>query len=108
MTNWLLLIVCLSVACQDVTSAIHQKKSSKNLEHSMNVIHEWKYLDYDFDSNEKKQAAIQFGEYDYTKNYPFDVDQWHGKIFVFYLTLYFAYQINLIFNLIFIFVIQIF
>lgn len=82
MTNWLLLIVCLSIACQDVTSAIHQRKSSKNLEHSMNVIHEWKYIDYDFGSDEKRQAAIQSGEYDYTKNYPFDVDQWRDKTFV--------------------------
>lgn len=82
MTNWLLLIVCLSIACQDVTSAIHQRKSSKNLEHSMNVIHEWKYIDYDFGSDEKRQAAIQSGEYDYTKNYPFDVDQWHNKTFL--------------------------
>ena len=48
----------------------------------MNVIHEWKYIDYDFGSDEKRQAAIQSGEYDYTKNYPFDVDQWHSKIFI--------------------------
>ena len=46
-------------------------------------MHEWKYIDYDFGSEEKRQAAIQSDEYDHTKNYPFDVDQWRGKIFLF-------------------------
>lgn len=81
MTKWLLLVVCLGIACQDVTSAAHQKKSSEDLAHSMKVIYEWKHIDYDFGSEEKRQAAIQSGEYDRTKNYPSDVDQWHGKIF---------------------------
>ncbi|XP_031773322.1 major royal jelly protein 3-like isoform X2 [Apis florea] len=82
MTKWLLLVVCLGIACQDVTSAAHQKKSSEDLAHSMKVIYEWKHIDYDFGSEEKRQAAIQSGEYDHTKNYPFDVDRWHDKTFV--------------------------
>ncbi|XP_043784699.1 major royal jelly protein 5-like [Apis laboriosa] len=77
MTNWLLLIVCLGIACQSITGAVVRENSSrKNLTNSMNVIYEWKYLEYDFSN------AIQSGEYDHTKNYPFDIDQWHDKIFV--------------------------
>ncbi|XP_043784588.1 major royal jelly protein 3-like [Apis laboriosa] len=84
MTKWLLLVVCLGIVCQDVTSAAvnHQRKSLNNLANSMNVIYEWKHIDYDFGSEERQQAAIQSGEFDHTKNYPFDVDQWHDKIFV--------------------------
>ena len=80
MTTWLLLVVCLGIACQ---GAIVRENSPRNLEKSLNVIHEWKYFDYDFGSEERRQAAIQSGEYDHTKNYPFDVDQWRGKIFLF-------------------------
>ena len=54
-----------------------------SLKNSLKVMHEWKYMDYDFGNEEKRQAAIQSGEYDHTKNYPFDVDQWRGKIFLF-------------------------
>ena len=83
MTTWLLLVVCLGIACQGITSVTVRENSPRKLANSMNVIHEWKYLDYDFGSDERRQAAIQSGEYDHTKNYPFDVDQWRGKIFVF-------------------------
>ena len=83
MTTWLLLVVCLGIACQGITSVTVRENSPRKLANSMNVIHEWKYLDYDFDNDERRQAAIQSGEYDHTKNYPFDVDQWRGKIFVF-------------------------
>uniref|UniRef100_V9I6G8 Bee-milk protein n=1 Tax=Apis cerana TaxID=7461 RepID=V9I6G8_APICE len=84
MTKWLLLVVCLGIACQDVTSAAvnHQRKSSKNLAHSMKVIYEWKHIDYDFGSVERRDAAIKSGEFDHTKNYPFDVDRWRDKTFV--------------------------
>nr|AQM49878.1 major royal jelly protein 10 [Apis dorsata] len=80
MTRWLLL-VCLGVASHGITGTITPENSSRNLANSLNVIHEWKYLDYDFGSEEKRQAAIQSGEYDFTKNYLFDVDQWHDKTF---------------------------
>nr|AAR83083.1 major royal jelly protein MRJP2 [Apis cerana cerana] len=79
MTKWLFMVACLGIACQ---GAIIRQNSAKNLENSLNVIHEWKYIDYDFGSEERRQAAIQSGEYDHTKNYPFDVDQWHDKTFV--------------------------
>ena len=74
------MVVCLGIACQ---GAIVRKNFARNLENSLNVLHEWKYIDYDFGSEERRQAAIQSGEYDHTKNYPFDVDQWRGKIFLF-------------------------
>ncbi|XP_006616416.1 major royal jelly protein 2-like isoform X2 [Apis dorsata] len=80
MTRWLLL-VCLGVTSHGITGTITPENSSRNLANSLNVIHEWKYLDYDFGSEEKRQAAIQSGEYDFTKNYLFDVDQWHDKTF---------------------------
>ena len=82
MIRWLLLMY-LGIACQGITSVTVRENSPRKLANSMNVIHEWKYLDYDFGSDERRQAAIQSGEYDHTKNYPFDVDQWRGKIFVF-------------------------
>ena len=84
MTKWLLLMVCLGIACQNIRGGVVRENSSgKNLTNTLNVIHKWKYLDYDFDNDERRQAAIQSGEYDHTKNYPFDVDQWRGKIFLF-------------------------
>uniref|UniRef100_O97432-2 Isoform 2 of Major royal jelly protein 5 n=1 Tax=Apis mellifera TaxID=7460 RepID=O97432-2 len=82
MTTWLLLVVCLGIACQGITSVTVRENSPRKLANSMNVIHEWKYLDYDFGSDERRQAAMQSGEYDHTKNYPFDVDQWRGMTFV--------------------------
>nr|AAV90959.1 major royal jelly protein 3 [Apis mellifera carnica] len=84
MTKWLLLVVCLGIACQDVTSAAvnHQRKSANNLAHSMKVIYEWKHIDFDFGSDERRDAAIKSGEFDHTKNYPFDVDRWRDKTFV--------------------------
>lgn len=94
MTRWLLLVVCLGIACQDIRGAAVRENSSKknNLTNTLNVIYEWKYLDYDFGSDERRQNAIQSGEYDHTKNYPFDIDQWHGKIFVYHLIMHFVYQ----------------
>lgn len=74
------MVACLGIACQ---GAILRENSARNLKNSLKVMHEWKYMDYDFGSEEKRQAAIQSGEYDHTKNYPFDVDQWRGKIFLF-------------------------
>ncbi|KAG6799624.1 major royal jelly protein 7 precursor [Apis mellifera caucasica] len=79
MTRWLFMVACLGIACQ---GAILRENSARNLKNSLKVMHEWKYMDYDFGSEEKRQAAIQSGEYDHTKNYPFDVDQWHDKTFV--------------------------
>ena len=46
----------------------------------MKVIYEWKHIDFDFGSDERRDAAIKSGEFDHTKNYPFDVDRWRGKI----------------------------
>nr|AQM49879.1 major royal jelly protein 10 [Apis florea] len=84
MTSWLLLVVLsVDIACHGITGAnIIPENSSRNLVNSLNVIHEWKYIDYDFGSDERRQNAIQSGEYDHTKNYPFDIDQWHDKIFI--------------------------
>ncbi|NP_001011610.1 major royal jelly protein 4 precursor [Apis mellifera] len=83
MTKWLLLMVCLGIACQNIRGGVVRENSSgKNLTNTLNVIHKWKYLDYDFDNDERRQAAIQSGEYDRTKNYPLDVDQWHNKTFL--------------------------
>lgn len=75
MIRWLLLMY-LGIACQGVTD-IH----SKNLTNSLKVIYEWKYIDYDFGSDEKRQAAIQSSDYNYTMNYLLDTDQWGGKLF---------------------------
>nr|AAQ16677.1 major royal jelly protein MRJP1 [Apis cerana cerana] len=79
MTRWLFMVVCLGIVCQGTTSSILRGES---LNKSLSVLHEWKFFDYDFDSDERRQDAILSGEYDYRKNYPSDVDQWHGKIFV--------------------------
>lgn len=76
MIRWLLLMY-LGIACQGVTD-IH----SRNLTNSMKIIYEWKYIDYDFGSDEKRQAAIQSGDYNYTMNYLLDTDQWGDKTFV--------------------------
>lgn len=73
MIRWLLLMY-LGIAC---VTDIH----SRNLTNSLKVIYEWKYIDYDFGSDEKRQAAIQSGDYNYTMNYLFDTDQWRGKLF---------------------------
>ncbi|XP_003695161.3 major royal jelly protein 2 isoform X2 [Apis florea] len=79
MIKWVFMVACLGITCQGATV---RENSAKNLENSLNIIHEWKYIDYDFGSDERRQAAIQSGEYDYRRNYPFDVDQWRDKTFV--------------------------
>lgn len=48
----------------------------------MHVVYEWKYIDFDFDSEEKRQAAISSGEYNYTTVNPIDVDRWRSKVSV--------------------------
>ncbi|XP_043784589.1 major royal jelly protein 4-like [Apis laboriosa] len=83
MTKLLLLVACLGIACQNIRGAVVRENSSrKNLTNTLNVIYEWKHIDYDFGSDERRQTAIESGEYDRTKNYPSDVDQWHDKTFV--------------------------
>ncbi|XP_076243481.1 major royal jelly protein 9-like [Calliopsis andreniformis] len=48
----------------------------------MQTVFEWYYLDFVFESDTQRQAAIQSGKYNYTTNAPIDVDIWRDKIFV--------------------------
>lgn len=56
--------------------------ATKNLANSLNVIYEWKYFDYDFGSEEARQAAVASGDYDYKNNVAIDVDKWNDLTFV--------------------------
>ncbi|XP_012344034.1 major royal jelly protein 2 [Apis florea] len=77
---WWLLILYLGVVCQKITEAHYHSRDFKT--NALKVVHQWKYFDYNFGSNERRQAAIQSGEYNYKNNFPIDVDRWHDKTFV--------------------------
>ena len=74
----LFMLVCLGIVCQGTTGNILRGES---LNKSLPILHEWKFFDYDFGSDERRQDAILSGEYDYKNNYPSDIDQWHGKLY---------------------------
>lgn len=82
LTLWLL-VVFLGIICQGSTFWIKFDNAfTRNLENAMRVVYEWRYIDFDFGSEERRQAAISSGEYNYTKVNPIDVDRWHNLIFV--------------------------
>lgn len=82
LTLWLL-VVFLGIICQGSTFWIKfDNPFARNLENAMRVVYEWRYIDFDFGSEERRQAAISSGEYNYTKVNPIDVDRWHSKVLV--------------------------
>nr|XP_033183503.1 uncharacterized protein LOC117153503 [Bombus vancouverensis nearcticus] len=82
LTPWLL-VVFLGIICQGSTSWIRSYNPfARNLENAMHVVYEWKYIDFDFGSEERRQAAISSGEYNYTTVNPIDVDRWRNLTFV--------------------------
>lgn len=76
---WWLLVLYLGIVCQKITEAYYHSRDFKT--NALKVVHQWKYFDYNFGSNERRQAAIQSGEYNYKNNFPIDVDRWHGKVY---------------------------
>ncbi|XP_076761878.1 yellow-e3 [Xylocopa sonorina] len=74
----------LSIVCFTVVSRawLIPLPPTKNLANSLNVIYEWKYFDYDFGSEDARQAAITSGEYDYKSSVAIDVDKWNDLTFV--------------------------
>lgn len=82
LTSWLL-VVFLGIICQGSTFWLKSYNPfARNLENAMRVVYEWKYIDFDFGSEERRQAAISSGEYNYTAVNPIDVDRWHSKVSV--------------------------
>ncbi|CAK9802743.1 Major royal jelly protein 2 [Anthophora plagiata] len=79
MLSWCSLLLCLSVLSQNVNAVWFR---ATNKENKLNVIYKWKYMDFLYDSEEQRQAAIKSGEYAPTSNYPIDVDRWNKETFV--------------------------
>ncbi|CAK9829355.1 Major royal jelly protein 1 [Anthophora retusa] len=79
MLSWYSLLLCLSVLSQDVTAAWLR---AANNEDKLNVIHEWKYIDYLFENDQQRAAAIKSGDYVPASNAPIDVDRWNKETFV--------------------------
>ena len=71
------LILYFSIVCQ--AKAHYSLRDFKA--NIFQVKYQWKYFDYNFGSDEKRQAAIQSGEYNYKNNVPIDVDRWNGKVY---------------------------
>lgn len=76
--NWWL-ILYFGIVCQTITKAHYYSRHFKA--NALKVVYQWKYFDYNFGSNERRQAAIQSGKYNYKNNFPIDVDRWHGKVY---------------------------
>ncbi|XP_016911088.1 major royal jelly protein 5 [Apis cerana] len=74
------LILYFGIVCQTITKAHYYSRHFKA--NALKVVYQWKYFDYNFGSNERRQAAIQSGKYNYKNNFPIDVDRWHDKTFV--------------------------
>ncbi|XP_060832417.1 major royal jelly protein 2-like [Bombus pascuorum] len=82
LTPWLL-VVFLGIICQGSTFWINSYNPfARNLENAMRVVYEWRYIDFDFGSEARRQAAINSGEYNYTTVNPIDVDRWRNLTFV--------------------------
>ncbi|XP_017887718.1 major royal jelly protein 1-like [Ceratina calcarata] len=71
--RWLILI-CFCIFLQWNVDSSSAKK--------LDVVHEWKYFDYDFGSEKKRDEAIKSGEYNYKSMAPIDVDKWKDLTFV--------------------------
>lgn len=72
-TRWFLLFCLLTVSREIVVPV-----SSTSLK-SLDVAHEWKYIDYDFNSDAHRRVAIESGDYDYKNCVPRDMDRWNSK-----------------------------
>ena len=52
------------------------------LNRPLKLIHEWKYMDFEFENETQRLQAIQSGQYNHTKCFPIDVDRWRDLTFV--------------------------
>lgn len=59
----------LSIVCS--TSVINARK--------FEILYEWSWIDYLWESEEHREAAILSGNYNYTKPVVIDVDVWKGR-----------------------------
>ncbi|CAK9798069.1 Major royal jelly protein 2 [Anthophora quadrimaculata] len=79
MLSWCSLLLCLNVLSQDVTAGWFR---ATNKENKLEVTYEWKYMDFLYDSEQQREAAIKSGEYVPASNSPIDVDRWNKETFV--------------------------
>ncbi|XP_076684491.1 major royal jelly protein 9-like isoform X2 [Andrena cerasifolii] len=78
LTTWLLAfcIGAVHLGSRSVTASLPP------LNRQLNMIYEWKYLDFVFANETQRVQAIQSGQYNHTKCFPIDVDRWRDLTFV--------------------------
>ncbi|XP_076623554.1 major royal jelly protein 9-like [Colletes latitarsis] len=60
-----------------------ERVASWNVENRpLSVVMEWKYFDFVFENDAKREEAIKSGTYNHSKCFPIDVDMWLDKMFV--------------------------
>lgn len=78
LTTWLLALCIGAVHVGSRSVAA----SPPSFNRDMDVIYQWKYMDFEFENETHRQQAIQSGQYNHTKCVPIDVDRWRGLTFV--------------------------
>lgn len=71
----------LKVFCWFLCIGLHACTSIPSSD-KLEVVYQWNYFDYVWPSERERQAAVDSGEYNYTKLVSIDVDKWKDKIFV--------------------------
>ena len=78
LTSWLLALCIGAVHLGSRSVAA----SPPPLNRPLKLIHEWKYMDFEFENETQRLQAIQSGQYNHTKCFPIDVDRWRDLTFV--------------------------
>lgn len=74
---WLLAVCFAAVSLEGQLAASLEVQN-----HDLHIAFEWKYIDYEYESEEQKQYILNTTGYVKENNAPIDVDYWHPGLFI--------------------------